>query len=55
METLTSAVFEGLQHMNILPSEELQEMEQEVSDMKQVVEAFDTIKNNLIDFKNNVR
>ena len=52
LETFTNLLFEALQFVGIIPSVMVQEMTQEMEELRKVVDAFNTIKNNLIDFKN---
>jgi len=52
LETFTNLLFEALQFVQIIPSVIVQEMRTEIEELKKVAEAFNTIKNNLIDFKN---
>lgn len=52
LETFTNILFEALQFVQIIPSVMVQEMRAEMEELKKVAEAFNTIKNNLIDFKN---
>lgn len=52
LETFTNLLFEALQFVQIIPSVMVQDMRAEMEELKKVAEAFNTIKNNLIDFKN---
>ena len=52
LETFTNILFEALQFVQIIPSVVVEDMKQEMDELKKVAEAFNTIKNNLIDFKN---
>lgn len=52
IQVLTSILFEALQLMNIIPNQTMTEMETEVDELRQVIAAFNNIKNNLIDYKN---
>ena len=52
LETFTNLLFEALQFVQIIPSVMVQDMRSEMEELKKVAEAFNTIKNNLIDFKN---
>jgi cobalamin biosynthesis Co2+ chelatase CbiK len=54
LESFTNILFEALQAVNIIPGKEQNELIEEIDDLFSVVEAFNSIKNNLIDFKNNV-
>lgn len=54
LETLTNILFEALQLLSILPNGETAQLQNEAQDLRQVAQAFENIKNNLIDFKNNV-
>eukprot|EP00347_Sterkiella_histriomuscorum_P008793 403343729 len=52
LETFTNLLFEALQFVNIIPNVLVQDMKSEMDELKKVSEAFNGIKNNLIDFKN---
>jgi hypothetical protein len=52
LETFTNLLFEALQFVNIIPNVMVQDMKSEMEELKKVSEAFNGIKNNLIDFKN---
>ena len=52
LETFTNLLFEALQFVNIIPNVLVQDMKTEMEELKKVAEAFNSIKNNLIDFKN---
>ncbi len=52
LETFTNLLFEALQFVQIIPSVMVQDMRSEMEELRKVAEAFNTIKNNLIDFKN---
>jgi hypothetical protein len=52
LETFTNLLFEALQFVNIIPNVLVQDMKSEMEELKKVAEAFNGIKNNLIDFKN---
>ena len=52
LQVLTSILFEAMQLMNIIPNQTLTELETEVDELRQVISAFNNIKNNLIDYKN---
>lgn len=55
IEIFTNLLFEALQFVNILPNMLVEELKQEADELKNVAGAFESIKNNLIDFKNLVR
>lgn len=38
--------------MHIIPNQDINELTSEIEELRSVVSAFNTIKNNLIDFKN---
>lgn len=52
LETFTNLLFEALQFVQIIPSVAMQDMATEMDELRKVAEAFNSIKNNLIDFKN---
>ena len=52
LDTMTNLLFEALQFINIIPNVLTQDIQNEIEELKKVAEAFDQIKNNLIDFKN---
>lgn len=52
LETFTNLLFEALQFVQIIPSVAMQDMSTEMDELRKVAEAFNSIKNNLIDFKN---
>jgi hypothetical protein len=52
LETFTNLLFEALQFVNIIPNVLVQDMKTEMEELRKVAEAFNGIKNNLIDFKN---
>jgi hypothetical protein len=49
---MTNLLFEALQFVNIIPNVLVSDMKSEIDELKKVGEAFNGIKNNLIDFKN---
>ena len=49
---LTNILYEALQFVNIIPNQTISELSLEIDELKQVIKAFENIKNNLIDFKN---
>ena len=51
IENFTNILFEALQTMGIIPNQQVTELRSEIEELSSVVEAFDAIKNNLIDFK----
>ena len=52
IETFTNLLFEALQFVNIIPNVLVSDMRTEMEELKKVADAFNGIKNNLIDFKN---
>jgi hypothetical protein len=52
IETFTNLLFEALQFVNIIPNVLVSDMKGEIDELRKVAEAFNGIKNNLIDFKN---
>ena len=52
LEVFTIILFEALQFVNIIPNPQINELNNEIDELKAVVQAFNNIKNNLIDFKN---
>lgn len=52
LETFTNLLFEALQFVNIIPNVLVQDMKSEMEELRRVSDAFNGIKNNLIDFKN---
>ena len=52
IEVFTNLLFEALQFVNIIPNVLVSDLKQEMEELKKVSEAFNCIKNNLIDFKN---
>jgi hypothetical protein len=52
IETFTNMLFEALQFVNIIPNVLIGDMQNEMEELRKVAEAFNHIKNNLIDFKN---
>lgn len=52
LEVFTNILFEALQFINIIPNQAITELSNEITELKSVIEAFNNIKNNLIDFKN---
>jgi hypothetical protein len=52
LEVFTNILFEALQFVNIIPNAQINELNNEIEELKSVVSAFNNIKNNLIDFKN---
>ena len=52
LETFTNLLFEALQFVNIIPNVLVQDLKGEMDDLRRVADAFNGIKNNLIDFKN---
>jgi hypothetical protein len=51
VETLTNILFEVLQFVGIIPSDKTEKLEK-LEELKSVAEAFEGIRNNLIDFRN---
>ena len=51
IETFTNLLFEALQFVNIIPNVLVSDMKSEIEELRKVSEAFNGIKNNLIDFK----
>ena len=52
LEVFTNILFEALQFVNIIPNTQINDLHNEIEELKSVVSAFNNIKNNLIDFKN---
>lgn len=52
IETFTNLLFEALQFVNIIPNVLVGDMRSEIDELRKVSDAFNGIKNNLIDFKN---
>lgn len=51
IETFTNLLFEALQFVNIIPNVLVSDMKAEIDELRKVCDAFNGIKNNLIDFK----
>lgn len=51
IESLTNILFEVLQFVGIIPSDRNEKIEK-LEELKSVAEAFEGIRNNLIDFRN---
>jgi len=51
VESLTNILFEVLQFVGIIPSDRTEKLEK-LEELKSVAEAFEGIRNNLIDFRN---
>jgi len=54
VETFTNLLFEALQFVNIIPNVLVQDMTSEMDELKKMSDGYNTVKNNLIDFKNMV-
>ena len=52
LDVFTNVLFEALQFVNIIPTDHINDLNQEIEELKSVVKAFNNIKNNIIDFKN---
>jgi hypothetical protein len=54
IEVFTNLLFEALQFVNIIPNVMVSDMNNEVEELKRMSDGYNSVKNNLIDFKNMV-